>query len=169
MFVLFSIALKIWNLSFEQNDRRKSFFLTGISESISILILAFTRIIIRFTTCINNLKYASTTHLKQCVWGRYFRYPTFQNKPQFKVTSTMLLRIQRVMNIESPSSYMTCYVHIKSRAYIQGVMNEIAIHFQAKISIFCLSGQLMKSSCNLGIPRSLLWRWLLWGRCEQEW
>ena len=132
MFVLFSIALKIWNLSFEQNDRRKSFFLTGISESISILILAFTRIIIRFTTCINNLKYASTTHLKQCVWGRYFRYPTFQNKPQFKVTSTMLLRIQRVMNIESPSSYMTCYVHIKSRAYIQSVMNEIASHFQTK-------------------------------------
>ena len=68
----------------------------------------------------------------------------------------MLLRIQRVMNIESPSSYMTCYVHIKSRAYIQGVMNEIAIHFQAKISIFCLSGHLMKFLCNLGIQRSLL-------------
>ena len=67
----------------------------------------------------------------------------------------MLLRIQRVMNIESASSYMTCYVHIKSRACIQGVMNEIAIHFQAKILIFCLSGQLMKLSSNVGIPRSL--------------
>ena len=112
-------------------------------------------IIIGFTTCIDNLKYVNTTHLKQCVWGRYFRYPTFQNKPQFKVTSTMLLRIQRVMNIESASLNVTCYVHIKSRACIQGVMNEIAIHFQANILIFYLSGQLMKFLCNLGIPRSL--------------